>query len=169
LLGDAVPVLDGSEYLDVIHGRVAGRLREPDLPAVARTLRCVREAVAAGLLASAHDCAEGGMAVALAESCVHSGMGARVAAGASNRPDTALFGEAIGRVVASVKSARMSELKDFARRFGVTVRVLGTAGGNRLVIGHGDAVGASTEAGAPWIDVPVAALAEAWDGNGEVS
>jgi phosphoribosylformylglycinamidine synthase len=169
LLGDAVPLLDGSEYLDLIHGRVAGRPQAPDLPAVARTIRCVRDAVAEGLLVSAHDCAEGGIAVALAESCLHSGMGAHAALGAADRPDAALFGEAVGRVVASVGAGRLAEVKDFARRLAVPVQVLGTTGGDRLVIGRGDTPAAAPAAGAPWIDVPVAALAEAWDCNEGVS
>jgi phosphoribosylformylglycinamidine synthase len=170
LFGDGVPVLDGSEYLDVIHGRVAGRLLEPDLPAVARTIRCVGGAVAGGLLVSAHDCAEGGIAVALAECCVAARLGARVALRPADRPDAALFGEAIGRIVASVREDRVAELFDFARRLCVPVRVIGTVGGDRLVVQGAEVAGATAPGGGgPWLDVAVKALGRAWGADGEVS
>jgi phosphoribosylformylglycinamidine synthase len=169
LFGDAVPVLDGSEYLDVIHHRIAGRLPEPDLPAVARTIRCVGGAVAGGLVASAHDCAEGGIAVALAESCLASGMGARVALSGAGRPDATLFGEAMGRVLASVREDRVAELLDFARRLGVPVQVIGTVGGDRLLVQAGEVPSAASSAGRRWLDVPVKTLAQAWGADGEVS
>lgn len=170
LIGGGVPALDGSEYLDAIHGRVAGRLAEPDLPAVARTIRYVREAVAAGLLASAHDCAEGGLAVALAECCVvasqdasaraaaPAGPGARVTLRGAGRPDVALFGEAIGRVVGSVPAGRMPDLLNLARRLEVPVQVIGRVAGDRLVV-----TADGSPAGRPLLDVSVAALARAWD------
>ena len=169
LLGGGEPALDGSEYLEAIHGRVAGRLREPDLPAVARTIRCVRDAVAGGLLTSAHDCAEGGLAVALAECCAAAahdgtdrgapaaGPGARVAVRGGGRADVALFGEAIGRVVGSVHATRMPDLLTLARHFDVPVEVIGTVGGDRLVVADG------APNGRPLLDVPVAALVRAWD------
>jgi phosphoribosylformylglycinamidine synthase subunit PurL len=159
LLGDAAPALDGSEYLDVIHGRVAGRPRTPDLAAAAQTIRCVRDAVAGGLLASAHDCAEGGLAVALAECCIAARMGARVALSAADRADVVLFGEAAGRVVGSVVPGRVDDLRDAARRLGVSAQIIGTAGGDRLVVEAG---------GASWLDVPVTALAHAWSAEGEM-
>jgi len=158
LVGEGIPVLDGSEYLEAIHGRVAGRLREPDLLAVARAIRCVREAVAEGLLASAHDCAEGGLAVALAECCVPARLGARVAVRGADRADVALFGEAIGRTIGSVRASRMPDLLNLARRLAVPVQVIGTAGGDRLVVA---ADGAPDPR--PWLDVPVKTLVQAWD------
>ncbi len=85
LLGDGRPSLDGSEYLAVLHGLAAGRLREPDLLAAVRVIQCTREAVAQDLLASAHDCADGGIAVALAECCVAGGRGAAASLPASSR------------------------------------------------------------------------------------
>jgi phosphoribosylformylglycinamidine synthase subunit PurL len=172
LAGEGVPALDGSEYLDVIHGMVAGRLREPDLPAVARTIRCVRNAVRDGLIISAHDCAEGGIAVALAECCVPSRMGARVALRGAERLDAALFGECIGRVLTSVRPDRLNDFLDFARRLVVPVQVLGTVGGDRLMVAVGEATGAGASgsaAGGAALDVSVTALAQAWDADGEVS
>ncbi len=162
LLGEGIPVLDGSEYLETVHGRVAGRLREPDLLAVARTIRCVREAVEEGLLASAHDCAEGGLGIALAECCLApggpGGIGARVALRSTGRADVALFGEAIGRIVGSARANRVPDLLNLARRLAVPVQVIGTVGGDRLVVAADDAPEAR-----PWLDVLVTTLAQAWD------
>jgi phosphoribosylformylglycinamidine synthase II len=174
LIGEGIPALDGSEYLEAVHGRVAGRLREPDLLAVARTIRCVRKAVAGDLLMSAHDCAEGGLAVALAECCGApgrnagalradaAGLGARISLRRAGRPDAALFGEAIGRIVASVRPERIPDLLNLARRLDVPVQVIGTVGGDRLIIAPD---GAPEQA--PWLDVAVAALGRAWDAAAE--
>jgi phosphoribosylformylglycinamidine synthase II len=158
LLGGAVPSLGGSEYLDVVHGRVAGRLPEPDLFAAARAIRCMRDAVADGLVASAHDCAEGGLAIALAECCAAAGVGARIALRAG-RTDTVLFGEAPGRFVASVSPAGLPDLLNLARRLAVPAQVIGTAGGERLVVAaDGEAAG-----GHPWLDLSVDEITRAWD------
>ncbi len=159
LLGGGVAQLDGSEYLEVLHGAVAGRLRRPDLGATAALIRCVTEAVAEQLVASAHDCAEGGLAVALAECCIAGGLGSRVALspGPSERADVALFGEGAGRILVSVAAPQLSALLRLANRLTVPAQVLGTVGGGRLTIGaDGDA------AHGPWIDASVDDLAQAW-------
>jgi phosphoribosylformylglycinamidine synthase len=62
--------LGGSEYIKVMHGLVAGKPPVLDLELEGSVQNAVREAVRAGLLSSAHDCSEGGVAVALAESCI---------------------------------------------------------------------------------------------------
>jgi phosphoribosylformylglycinamidine synthase II len=175
LLGQGRPALAGSEYLAVLHGLAAGRLREPDLLAAARTIQCAREAVAQGLLASAHDCAEGGIAVALAECCIAGGRGAEISLspGAPGAPGTAappealpdagaeaLFGEGAGRIVVSLRPDRMPALLQLARRLSVSAQVIGAVGGERLVIGADD------PSGRPWIDLPVEALARAWEAEG---
>jgi len=159
LLGGGVAQLDGSEYLEVLHAAVAGRLRRPDLEATAALIRCVAEAVAEQLVASAHDCAEGGIAVALAECCIAGGLGARVALspGPSERADVAWFGEGAGRILVSLPAPQLPALLRLANRLTVPAQVLGTVGGGRLVIAaDGDA------AHGPWIDASVDDLAQAW-------
>jgi phosphoribosylformylglycinamidine synthase II len=162
LLGDPEARLDGSEYLSVVHGVAGGRLRLPDLPAAVAVIRCTAAAVARGLAGSAHDCADGGIAVALAECCATGGRGARVGlpAAPGARSDALLFGEAIGRVVAAVPPSRLADLMRLAARFRVPAHVLGVTGGDRLVIGaDGEA------ARGPWIDADVETLARAWRGG----
>jgi phosphoribosylformylglycinamidine synthase len=163
LLGGGEPQLAGSEYLAVIHGVAAGRLREPDLSATAALIRCVADAGAQQLLSSAHDCADGGIAVALAECCISGGRGAScaLAPGQGQRADALLFGEGVGRIVVSLPASNLSALLGLARRLAVPVQVLGSVGGDRLVIGaDGDAVRG------PWIDASVEGLAQAWGREG---
>jgi len=161
--------LDGSEYLAAVHGITAGRLREPDVSAVVRAIRCVREAVAAGVVSSAHDCSEGGIAVALAECSLAGGLGARVVLDAADerRPDEILFGEQVGRIVVSLRPGALGALGDLARRFAVPLKVIGSVGGGRLVVGAGVApsrAGATAPGSAgPWLDVDLATLAAASD------
>lgn len=160
LLGDGVPTLAGSEYLATLHGVTAGRLYPPDLFAIARVVQCTREAVAAGVLASAHDCSDGGIAVALAECCIAGNRGARISLGEREtaRPTDVLFGEGAGRIVASLRPERMPDLLTLARRLSVTLQVIGVTGDETLLIGADGQPG-----GRPWIEMRVADLARAWE------
>ena len=139
LLGDDAAWMDGSEYQKVAYGRVEGRVPDVDLQLEVELQRKLRAAIEARLLKSAHDCAEGGLAVALAECCVFSGsnggaqfgdpeapragrsgrflgadvdLGAAAAVtGAAGRPDLALFGEAPTRVVVTCAPDKVAELE----------------------------------------------------------
>src|SRR5680860_255786 len=111
LLGDAAPALDGSEYQKRWYGVVEGRIPDVDLEAEVLLQAVLRRAIGDGMVRSAHDCAAGGLAVALAESCLAGGVGAQLALdgvavatapATAARPDIMLFGEAPTRVVVSV-------------------------------------------------------------------
>ena len=110
--------------------------------------------VAAGAIASAHDVADGGLAVALAECCftgpVH--VGARVELLDSLRHDALVFGESTGRVIATTEDAKA--LLALAERHGIKACRIGTTGADRLVIGPPGA--------RPWIDEPVDVLHALW-------
>src|SRR5207249_1590080 len=111
LLGPDAVSLGGSEYLWTLHGRVAGRLAPLDLEMERRVQSAVRAAVQAGLVTAAHDCAEGGLAVALAESSVSgtrtgAAVGCDVTVERGRRLDETLFGEGPSRVVVSDEAAR---------------------------------------------------------------
>ncbi|HWC29940.1 MAG TPA: phosphoribosylformylglycinamidine synthase subunit PurL, partial [Dehalococcoidia bacterium] len=151
LPGDPIQ-LAGSEYLRQFHGKVAGSVRI-DLACEARVQRVLVEAAADGLLASAHDCSHGGLAVALAEACLLGetgfvGDGLEIDA----RRDAALFGETASRVVVSVGPDRVAELEALLERNEVPYGRLGETGGDRLRI-----------AGA--IDLPVTGLRDAYEGG----
>jgi phosphoribosylformylglycinamidine (FGAM) synthase-like enzyme len=96
LVGPFRPVLDGSE-LEKLRGGLAGSLPPIDLVEQAAALAALREAARAGSLATVHDVADGGLAVALAECCIEGGVGARIDLGAVD--DAALFGEGPGGAV----------------------------------------------------------------------
>ena len=73
LLGAEAGWMDGSEYQKVAYGKVEGRVPDVDLQLEVELQRKLRAAIEARLLKSAHDCAEGGLAVALAECCIAGG------------------------------------------------------------------------------------------------
>jgi phosphoribosylformylglycinamidine synthase len=164
--GDVVAVVGalsgevgGSEYLAAVHGKEAGRPPALDLQREAAVQRTVRRAVREGLLASAHDCSDGGLAVALAESCMMAEpppgggdppwIGAAVRVPFPQRKDFVLFGEDASRVLVSAPPDRWVRLEALAREEGVPLVRLGAVGGDRLEI-----------QGA--LSVEVAALARAW-------
>ncbi|MEB3324204.1 MAG: AIR synthase related protein, partial [Cyanobacteriota bacterium] len=99
--------LAGSSYQGVIHGLLCGRPPRVDLDLERRVQGLLRQAIAADLVASAHDLSDGGLAVALAEACIASGMGAQVAVPSSaERCDRLLFGEGGARVLVAVPQER---------------------------------------------------------------
>ena len=133
LVGSSHNDLGGSEYVKVEHGVVAGRPPALDLVRERAVDRLVLAAAENGLLHSAHDCAEGGMLVALAECCLLGGIGVRCPAIRPEAPlrlDAAFFGESPSRFVVSLASRAMPELQSLARRHHVEISLLGLAGGD---------------------------------------
>jgi phosphoribosylformylglycinamidine synthase len=98
------PRLGGSEYLAVIHDTVAGQPPVVDFELERKVQESCRYGIRQGWIKSAHDCAEGGLAVALAESCIGSQLGAEIklADDRSQRLDEMLFGESASRIIVSV-------------------------------------------------------------------
>ncbi|MEA2403383.1 MAG: phosphoribosylformylglycinamidine synthase subunit PurL [Thermoleophilaceae bacterium] len=136
LLGPFRPALDCSE-LEKLRGRLADGLPPVDLEEHARAIAFVRDAVRSGLLASAHDVSQGGLAVALAESCIAGGRGARVEFAADGLDERFLFGEGPGGVVVSGTPEAIGELAETAAQTGFLR--LGTVEGDALVITAGTA------------------------------
>jgi phosphoribosylformylglycinamidine synthase len=100
---DARVSLAGSSYLQVLHGAVTGRPPEIDLSLERGVQAFLRDAIAAGLVRSAHDLSDGGLAVAAAEACLAGGLGAHLELpAASVRPDRLLFAEGGARILVSV-------------------------------------------------------------------
>jgi phosphoribosylformylglycinamidine synthase subunit PurL len=96
LVGPFRPALEGSE-LEKLRGGLAGSLSPVDLAEQATALAALRKAVRSGTLATVHDVADGGVAVALAECCIEGGMGARLELPSND--EAALFGEGPGGAV----------------------------------------------------------------------
>jgi phosphoribosylformylglycinamidine synthase len=135
LIGSSHNDLGGSEYLKVEHGLVAGRPPALDLVRERAVGKLVLTAARAGQLRSAHDCSDGGLLVALAESCLLGGMGMRGPALTLEPPlrlDAACFGESPSRFIVSSPSRAMPELQSLARRHHVEISLLGLTGGDTL-------------------------------------
>ncbi|MBA4180003.1 MAG: phosphoribosylformylglycinamidine synthase subunit PurL [Anaerolinea sp.] len=133
--------LAGSEYLEAVHGKVAG-LPTVDLVAEHRLQQLVLSAHREGLLVSAHDCSDGGLAVTVAESAILGNVGFAGSAEVTGRLDAALFGEAQGRIVVSMmpdvfrQGGGVARLHDLAAELGVPVTRLGsTAEGDQFTFG----------------------------------
>ncbi len=137
LLGPFEPSLAGSE-LTKQRGELDAGLPQPDVAAVAAACETVRAAVRAGKLASAHDAGDGGLACALAECAIGSGIGCQVdlqplrERGCS--PEEALFGEGSGGFVISGEREKLEALASD----GVAVLLLGEVGGDAVEIAAGD-------------------------------
>ncbi len=155
LLGPDAVSLGGSEYLWAVHRTLAGRLAPLDLALERRVQAAVVAAIEAGLVLSAHDCAEGGLAVALAECCLTGPepVGATVAVPGAGRSDLVLFGEGPSRVVVSVPGARSLEFEALMAESAIPWRWIGTTGGERLRIRRGETT---------VVDAALAGLEQAW-------
>jgi len=99
--------LAGSSYLERLHGAVTGRPPDIDLALERAVQGFLRQAIAAGLVASAHDLSDGGLAVAAAECCIAAGLGAELELPVGTaRLDRLLFAEGGARVLVSVPAAQ---------------------------------------------------------------
>ncbi|MDZ4247601.1 MAG: phosphoribosylformylglycinamidine synthase subunit PurL, partial [Dehalococcoidia bacterium] len=133
---DRVNDLAGSEYLEQRLGLVAGR-PSIDLAMERRVQRCCLAAIVKKIIKSAHDCAEGGLAVALAESSILGGKGFIGPQWECGELAAAnLFGETPSRIVVSVAKDREDALLKEAKRHRVPVKRLGTVGGASFILGE---------------------------------
>ena len=129
-----------SEYAKEIVGAVWGEPPALDLKAEAALQRCVIELIQSGFIESAHDCSDGGLAVALAESCLRNEIGAEVALPDSSDPaEIALYGEQASRVVVSCDPRNRESINNLAAKYSLKAEFLGQTGGDRLVIRRGSA------------------------------
>ena len=130
LLGRTSLELGGSAWAQVAHGHLGGRPPRPDLDAERALASVLIAAAADGLLAAAHDLSDGGLAVALAESCLRGGLGCQVEL--PGDPFTYLFSESAARAVVAVAPGREAAFAALAAGHGVPAEVLGTTGGGSL-------------------------------------
>ena len=163
LLGEGFGELGGSEYLKVLHQLVKGRPPELNLERERRLIDVLGRASSAGLIRSAHDCSDGGAAVALAECAFDTGgIGCQVELPTLNGAQSpvasvddirVLFGESASRAIVSVRRGDRSALMQLTEAAGVPAKLIGTTGGSRLVIRTG---------GRTVIDIAVDAAERLW-------
>jgi phosphoribosylformylglycinamidine synthase len=132
LVGGFRPVLGGSDYLEIVHGRVAGAPPASDLASGKAASDAVRLAIHAGVVDTAHDLSGGGLAVALAEMALCGGVGADARLLPGGRQDVALFGEVGGCILVAVPEGRLGELEEHLE--GVHYSRIGDTGGGRLKV-----------------------------------
>jgi phosphoribosylformylglycinamidine synthase len=135
VLGASRGHLGGSSYWEVLHGFVGGAPPAVDLEAEHRLQELLVAAARGGLLGSAHDCSDGGLAVALAEACIGGPYAATTLGAAVNLPglpgtgaEALLYGEDAGRVVVSCRPDRVRELLALAETHGVPAEAAGSVG-----------------------------------------
>ena len=135
LLGPQSGHCGGSEYLASIHGMVTGQVPPIDLDMEVRVQSVCRQIIRAGLINSAHDCSQGGLAVALAESAIAGGIGFQVDLQGVGRADALLFGEGQSRIVVSLPDKEIAAVGAAAEENGVPCTVIGRVRGDALVLG----------------------------------
>jgi phosphoribosylformylglycinamidine synthase len=160
-LGAQRGALGGSEYLKTILGLVRGRPSELDLVLERALQQLVPELALSGLVESAHDCSDGGLAVTVSECCFDSGgigadlliPGLQMAAKPEVDLALTLFGESASRVILSVDKANVDEVLACAKTANVPARVIGSTGGSRLRI---------SVSGTRVIDIEIGELETMW-------
>ena len=134
--------LGGSEYLEIVHGKVLGRPPFPDLASEKRVSGLVRRLIAAGIVDTAHDISGGGEIVAVAEMALAGGLGFEydereldglILGWGAGRVDVGFFGEASGSVILAVSRARWQDFQDALGD--VAWDQIGTVGGDRFRVG----------------------------------
>ncbi|QYC45418.1 Phosphoribosylformylglycinamidine synthase 2 [Nonomuraea coxensis DSM 45129] len=132
LLGDTREEFGGSEWAHVVHHHLGGLPPQADLEAEQALGAVLVEAARRGLLEGSHDLSDGGLAVALAESCLARGVGARVTL--SGEPFVDLFSESAARALVVVRPEAYDEFASLCGRHDVPCYGLGVTGGASLVV-----------------------------------
>jgi phosphoribosylformylglycinamidine synthase len=160
LLGDNLGELGGSEYLKTVHGLLRGQPPQLDLARERALQRLLVQLASQGSIRSANDCAEGGVAVALAECCFDTGgIGADVSItgaasdGGVDLMAATLFGESASRVIVTTPPEAVQAVLEAAAAAGIPVARIGTTGGSAIRI---------SVDGVPVIDCAVSAAESRW-------
>ena len=132
LLGRTDAEFGGSAWAHVRHGHLGGRPPAPRLDADRRLAGLLAAACADGLLSAAHDLSGGGLAVALAESCLRGGSGCRVRL--PGDPFTWLFSESAARAIVAVRPGAEAAFDELRAAHDVPGQIIGRAGGDSLIV-----------------------------------
>ena len=159
LIGENKADLSGSEYLFLVHNQKKGN-PQIDMDKEKRVQETCLEAIESGIINSAHDCSEGGLAVTLAESCVTNAgqmLGAKIKLdelkSSDIRLDEILFGEAPSRIVVSLSKDNLGVLEEIAKRYSVPCAILGEVRGKELVVQYKESA---------IIDLPMKEINDTW-------
>jgi phosphoribosylformylglycinamidine synthase len=119
--------LGGSEYLKILHNKERGKPPELVLDVESRLHEMCLETIRQGLVKSAHDCSEGGLAIAIAESAVSGPVtfGAEISLESSIRKDALLFGESQSRIILSANKKHIEKIIGIAEKNDVPATIIG--------------------------------------------
>ena len=146
VLGETCEELSGSTWADVVHGHLGGLPPKVDLDAEMSLAALMVEATGSGVIASAHDLSDGGLAMALVEATLRNDVGAHVELG---DPFIELFSESSARALVAVSADRHEVFIDLAERHGVEVSSIGMTGGDTIEV-------------AEQFSLPISEVREAW-------
>ncbi|MBF0492852.1 MAG: phosphoribosylformylglycinamidine synthase subunit PurL [Deltaproteobacteria bacterium] len=154
LVGETLDELGGSEYQKQIEGKVEGPIPILDLEKEKRVQAFVLEAIRTGLVQSAHDLSEGGLAIALAESCISGpktfGVQMDLTPVGAIHELPLLFGESQSRVLLSASSNHKEKLLNLAKKHAVPFAQIGKVVGNQFELGN-------------LISLPISEVKEKWE------
>ena len=127
LLGKPSDTIGGSEYLAVEHNTITGHAPKVDLEFEQNIQNICFDAIHEGFIKSAHDCSEGGLATALAESCFNPKglLGAHIEMEFIYRPDIELFGETHSRIIVSIEENDIPSLIKIIKNYNCPYQILG--------------------------------------------
>ncbi len=136
LLGQTREEFGGSEYLKEIYGKVCGAPPELNLEMELKLIQALLKASEEGIINSAHDISEGGLAVAISESCFtpNALFGVEIKVPSLIRKDTILFSESQGRAIVSLSKKNLDKFKELIERLDLPMEIIGRVKGTRLLI-----------------------------------
>ena len=137
LIGFTLEELGGSEYLKVLFDKTEGKAPALDRKNEKQVQEFCLELIKKGLIQSAHDCSEGGLAIAVAESCFaapEEALGAKLELESTLRGDTLLFGESQSRIVISFPEELTDQIKNLALSYNVDFSLIGITGGSKFTV-----------------------------------
>ena len=136
LLGNLGGCVGGSEYLNLIHGRVEGDVPNIDLEYEKMVQDSVLEGIRQGVIKSAHDISDGGLAIALAECCMAGGnnLGANIVMIRKIRDDELLFGETQSAIIVTISESDLMRIEEVSGKFQIPCETIGKVSGNSLSI-----------------------------------
>ena len=159
LLGENKADLSGSEYLYLVHKQKKGN-PSIDIEKEKDVQEACLQAIESGIINSAHDCSEGGLAVTLAESSITNAnqmLGAVIKLDELKdnniRIDEIFFAETPSRIVVSLNKGNLSALEKITKEHSIPYQILGNVGGERFIVQYKEKT---------IIDLPLTKLSDAW-------
>ena len=134
LLGLNKEEIGGSEYLKRIHEKKTGDAPELNMELEKSVQEACIELIGKGLIKSAHDCAEGGLSVCIAESCMRGKIGAEVSLSEKIRTDALLFGESQSRIVVTCDKNRLAAAEKILKDKNIPHSEIGVVRGEKIVV-----------------------------------